>query len=449
MSRLFGTDGVRGVANRDLTCELALKIGRGYGLYLRENYRRPKIVVGKDPRISSGMLEAALTAGLCSAGADAWLAGIVPTPAVPYLVRYLSANGGVMISASHNPIEDNGIKLFSSEGFKLPDEVEDHIEALSSKDAQLPAGKDVGIITDIINAEELFINHIIKEAGEELSGLRIGLDCANGAAYSVASEIFKRLGAEVYVLNAECDGHNINVKCGSTNVGQLKDMIRVKKLDLGLAFDGDADRCLALDEDGDLIDGDELMALFARDHLDRGILKGDAVITTVMSNMGLELALKEMGLSMTRTKVGDRYVLEEMMRSECYLGGEQSGHIICLNYSTTGDGCLTGVLLSGILKRSGKPMSGVRHLFTRMPQILVNLKTERKKDYDKYPEIVDSIKEIEKKLHGKGRVLIRPSGTEPLLRIMIEGEDKEEIERMAYGLRDLMERHLGGSLASC
>ncbi|MCD6309951.1 MAG: phosphoglucosamine mutase [Candidatus Eremiobacteraeota bacterium] len=449
MSRLFGTDGVRGVANKDITCEKVLELGRSYGRILKESHARPRVIIGKDTRISSGMLELAFTAGLCSAGADVLLAGIMPTPAIPFLVRHLDASGGVMISASHNPIEDNGIKLFSHEGFKLPDTTEDRIETLSNEVVELPVSKEVGIYENLENADDLYISHIIDSAGEDLTGLRIGLDCANGAAYRIGGKIFKKLGAEVYTINTESDGHRINVECGSTNMAQLRDLVLEKKLDLGLAFDGDADRCLALDETGNVIDGDEILALFARDQMDRGIFKGESVVVTDMSNMGLERALEEMGLGMTRTKVGDRYVLEEMKKSGCHLGGEQSGHIICLTYSTTGDGCLTGVLLAGILKRSKKPMSQVRHLFHRVPQILLNIKTRRKNDYDKIPEIRHAINEIEEKLKGRGRILVRPSGTEPKLRIMLEGHDRQEINKLAYDLKDLMKKHLGGSLASC
>lgn len=444
MSRMFGTDGVRGIANKELTAQLAYELGRAGAFVLTEGAHKPKILVGMDTRISCDMLESALVSGILSVGAEAVCVGIVPTPAIAYLTRKYGADAGVMISASHNPVEYNGIKFFNGNGYKLSDDLEDRIQSIiesSCEGVPSPTGGDLGrkVIED--GALEDYIQYAKSTIDVSLKGIRIGLDCANGAAFEAAVETFRSLGAEVVVINNDPDGVNINHKCGSTHPEELMDYVVRKECSLGLAFDGDADRCLCVDEKGNLVNGDFMMAIAAKHLKQQGKLNDNALVVTVMSNLGLDIAMQKEGIRTVKTKVGDRYVLEEMAKYGYKLGGEQSGHIIFLDYNTTGDGLVTGLQMAAILKKSGKTMSELASMMKELPQVLVNAKipNHMKNIHEVDVEIVEEIKKIEEALHGCGRVLIRPSGTEPLVRVMLEGEDQEEIDRLAHDLAKLIE----------
>ena len=443
MSRMFGTDGVRGVANTELTPELAFKLGRAGAYVLTEGTHKPKILVGMDTRISGQMLECALVSGILSVGAEAVCVGIVPTPAVAYLTRKYNADAGVMISASHNPVEYNGIKFFDSKGYKLKDEIEDRIQYVienNLEEVPSPVSGDVGRKIEDETAVEQYVKYIKSAVDVKLDGLKIALDCANGAAYKAAVKAFRDLKAEVYVINDNPDGVNINKKCGSTHMEELMDYVVKKGCDLGLAFDGDADRCLAVDNEGNLVDGDKIMAVFAKYLKSKGKLVENTLVTTVMSNMGLFLGLDKEEINTVKTKVGDRYVLEEMIKRGYNLGGEQSGHIIFLDYNSTGDGLLTAVKLCEIVKESNKTLKELSNIVTALPQVLENavIPNDKKDIYLVDEEIVSEINKIEEILDGKGRVLIRPSGTEPLVRVMLEGEDQEEINSLAKALAKLI-----------
>ncbi|WP_234123084.1 phosphoglucosamine mutase [Clostridium hydrogenum] len=444
MSRMFGTDGVRGIANKELTAELAYKLGRAGAYVLTEGAHKPKILVGMDTRISGDMLEGALISGILSVGAEAISVGIIPTPAVAYLTRKYGADAGVVISASHNPVEYNGIKFFNSNGYKLSDDLEDRIQSVIEDDFKgvpLPTGKDVGRKIIEESAVDDYIEFAKSTIDGDLKGLKIALDCANGASYITALKTFRELGAEVKVINNDPDGININANCGSTHPEELMDYVVRKNCDLGLAFDGDADRCLAVDEKGNLIDGDFIMAICGNYLKQRGRLRNDVVVVTVMSNMGLFKALDNVNIKTVKTKVGDRYVLEEMIKEGYKLGGEQSGHIIFLDYNTTGDGLVTGLQLSTIVKKSGKTLSELASMMKKLPQVLANavVPNDKKDIYITDKEIADEIEKIEKELAGNGRVLIRPSGTEPLVRVMLEGEDQELLDKLAHGLAKRIE----------
>lgn len=443
MSRMFGTDGVRGIANTELTSEIAYGLGRAGAYVLTEGTHKPKILVAKDTRISGDMLEAALVSGILSVGAEAVILGVVPTPAVAHLIREYNADAGIMISASHNPVEYNGIKFFDNRGYKLPDELEDEIQRVIESGFEgvpSPTGHSLGRSHVEIAALDEYIDYALSTIPVDLKGLRVALDCANGACYSAAVKAFRELGAEVYVINDNPDGTNINEKCGSTHPEELQEYVVKKKCDLGFAFDGDADRCLAVDEKGNLINGDFILMLCAKHLKDLGKLKDDTLVVTVMSNLGLDLACKGEKIRTIKTKVGDRYVLEEMVKDGYVLGGEQSGHIIFLDYNTTGDGLVTALQVAAIRKRSGKNLSELAGIMKELPQVLVNAKVpnDKKNIYLEDEEIVNEIKRIEELLNGVGRVLIRPSGTEPLVRVMLEGENQEEIDQMAHGLVDLI-----------
>ena len=443
MSRMFGTDGVRGVANTELTPELAFKLGRAGAYVLTEGTHKPKILVGMDTRISGQMLESALVSGILSVGAEAVCVGIVPTPAIAYLTRKYNADAGVMISASHNPVEYNGIKFFDSKGYKLKDEIEDRIQYVienNLEEVPSPVSGDVGRKIEDETAIEQYVKYIKNTVDVTLDGLKVALDCANGAAYKAAVKAFRELKAEVYVINDNPDGVNINKKCGSTHMEELMDYVVKKGCDLGLAFDGDADRCLAVDNEGNLVDGDKIMAVFAKYLKSKGKLVEDTLVTTVMSNMGLFLGLDKEEIKTVKTKVGDRYVLEEMIKRGYNLGGEQSGHIIFLDYNTTGDGLLTAVKLCEIIKENNKTLKELSNIVTALPQVLENavIPNDKKNIYLIDEEIASEIKRIEKILDGKGRVLIRPSGTEPLVRVMLEGEDQDEINSLAKSLAELI-----------
>lgn len=434
MGRLFGTDGVRGIANEKLSCDLAFALGRAAATVLTSEVHKARILIGKDTRISGDMLESALIAGICSAGAEAATLGVIPTSAVAHLTRHYDADAGAVISASHNSFEYNGIKFFNGQGYKLADHIEDQIEALvaSGPKKELPTGLNVGRRVNMKNARQEYTDFLWK-SGIPLAGMKVVLDCANGAASAIAPEVFGRLGATVYPYYDSPDGTNINDNCGSTKPNHLRMLVSELGADVGLAFDGDADRLIAVDEHGRLIDGDRIMAICALDQKERGVLKGNTLVATVMSNLGLELGLKEHGIQLVKTDVGDRYVLEEMLKSGYNFGGEQSGHMIFLDHNTTGDGILSGVQLLGVMKRKGQKLSELANIIDILPQVLVNARVaeNKKYDYQDDAEIMQEITSLEKAMHGRGRVLIRTSGTEPLVRVMIEGEDREAIEREA------------------
>ena len=447
MARLFGTDGVRGIANENLNCDMAFKLGQAGAYCLTNAVHKAKILIGRDTRISGDMLESALVAGITSVGAEAVVAGVIPTAAVAFLTLRYDMDAGVMISASHNTVEYNRIKFFSSKGYKLPDAVEDRIEDIilnGSEQIKLPTGEGIGRRVRAKNAKEEYIEHLVESTKENFAGIRVVLDCANGAASRVAPEVFSRLGAEVMPLYNVPDGTNINDNCGSTHPMNLSRAVTERGADLGLAFDGDSDRLIAVDEHGSIVNGDQIMAVCALDMKQRGLLKQDTLVATVMSNLGLELGLKQAGIRLEKTKVGDRYVLEEMLKSGYNLGGEQSGHIIFLDGNTTGDGILSGVQLLSVMKRAGKPLSRLAKVIDILPQVLVNAKVseQKKYDYDQDEVILKEIRELEKQFEGQGRVLIRTSGTEPLVRVMIEGKDKDYIARQAVRMAQLVEERL-------
>ncbi|MDD4327250.1 MAG: phosphoglucosamine mutase [Eubacteriales bacterium] len=434
MGRLFGTDGVRGVANTELTSELAYKLGRYGAIVLAgETKHKPRILVGSDTRISCPMLESAMVAGICSAGADALVCGVIPTPGIAKLVKMYDCDAGVVISASHNSFEFNGIKFFSSEGFKLPDRIEDEIEKAvndpSSCDDRRPSGTDVGHRIACSCASSDYANELKKAFDIDLHGMRIALDCANGATSFIAPELFAALGAEVFTSAASPDGTNINHRCGSTHPEGLCDLVRENRCDAGFAFDGDGDRMLAVDEDGSVIDGDVIMAIIA-DHMKRhGELNNETLVVTVMSNLGLDIFAAEHGIKLAKTKVGDRYVLEEMVAQGHSIGGEQSGHIILLSNTTTGDGMLSALKLLQVICDSGVSLKDSKKIMKVLPQVLKGVKVSNgnKEAVMNDPEILSKCAEIETELAGRGRVLVRASGTEPLIRVMLEGEDTDKI----------------------
>lgn len=437
MGRLFGTDGARGVANSELTAELAMNIGRAAAMVLiSDEVEHPTILIGKDTRLSGDMLEGALIAGLCSVGANVELLGVVPTPAVAYLVGKYNADAGIMISASHNPFEFNGIKIFSSDGCKLPDDLENRIEEIVLDNVvpyALAKDENIGKVTRMETAVEDYVDHVAKSIGCDLDGMEIALDCSNGSSSRTAEKLFTKLGAKVHMLFDNPDGININKDCGSTHINRLQNYVREHKLCCGLAFDGDADRCLAVDENGNLVDGDYLIAICAKDMKDRGVLKKNAVVGTVMTNMGFNKFCEANDMTFVSTKVGDRYVLEAMLREGYNIGGEQSGHIIFLDYATTGDGELSGAMILSIMKRTGEKLSTLAKVMERMPQVLINVKVsaEGKLAFYTDKEVKAEIKRVTEILGDRGRILVRVSGTEPLVRVMLEGENLEEIQSLA------------------
>ena len=435
MGRLFGTDGARGVAITELTCETAMQIGKAAAIVLTKTTKhKPTIFIGKDTRISSDILEAALAAGICSVGANAQLLGVVPTPAVAALVEQKKADAGVMISASHNSFEFNGIKLFSSTGHKLSDEMEEEIEELildRPEDMKIVSGAEVGKMTHYRDAQTDYIRYIMKCIKGNLTGLRIAIDCANGSASATAKRLFEGLGADVYVINSSPDGININDNCGSTHIGNLMQFVVDKKCNAGLAFDGDADRCLAVDEKGQLIDGDKLIAICAKAYKEQGKLKKNTAVVTVMSNLGFSYFAKDNGIKMQTTKVGDRYVLEKMLEGGYNLGGEQSGHIIFLDEANTGDGQLSGAKVMEILAESGKKM------------INVKISPRDREVWKNDSQITDLIERYEEELGESGRILVRESGTEPLIRVMLEGKDFKQINEYAIAISDKIRERTG------
>ena len=425
MTRLFGTDGVRGIANADLTPELAFRLGEAAGHFLGDR-GRGRIVVGRDTRRSGEMLEAALVAGLCAGGADALVAGIVPTPAVALLVRECGADGGVVISASHNAPQYNGIKFFSRDGFKLPDDLEDEIETFctTERDWVRPTGAEVGRIEPIPDAIERYIAHCVDTVDVDLTGLTIAVDCGHGASALATPDALRRLGAKVIAINTDFNGMDINVESGSTNMGALSQLMLDHEVDLGIAHDGDADRVLAVDEAGAEVDGDAIMAICAARMKERGTLALDTVVSTVMCNLGFEIAMRDLGINVIKTKVGDRYVLEQLQTSGAVLGGEQSGHIIFLEHNTTGDGLVTALQLAAVMQETGLPLSELRRVMRRYPQVLVNVPVADKARLATSAAVMDAIRVAEYELGETGRVLVRPSGTEPLVRVMAEASDE-------------------------
>ena len=445
MGRLFGTDGVRGVANSEISPLLAMELGQA-GAYVltKENAHKPTIMVGCDTRISGDMLANAMMAGICSVGANAVYVGIIPTPAVAYLARKYKVDAGIVISASHNPVEFNGIKFFNGDGYKLSDALEDEIEGVireGLKDIPKPIGSGIGKIKYRTDAMEEYINHVKKTVPINLSGMKIVVDCAEGAAFYTSVETIRELGAEVIAIHNNPDGTNINANCGSTHLEELMARVVYEKAAVGLAFDGDADRLLAVDENGNKVDGDEIMAIIGNYMKDKGQLKKNTIVATVMSNLGFFIMGKKNSINIEETKVGDRYVLEKMCEIGANLGGEQSGHIIFLDENTTGDGLLSALHLLEVMVETSKPLSELSSIMEVLPQALVNAKvpSHKKEKYMDYPEIAEAIHQLEEKFAGEGRVLIRPSGTEPLVRVMIEGKDQKKIEEDAKKLADLIQ----------
>ncbi|MFF2886093.1 phosphoglucosamine mutase [Paenibacillus sp. NPDC057967] len=446
MGKYFGTDGVRGVANVELTPELAYKIGRCGGYVLTRDANQPKVVIGLDTRISGPMLEAALIAGLLSIGASVVRLGVVSTPAVAYLTKELGADAGVMISASHNPVEDNGIKFIAGDGFKLSDETELEIEALldAEKDElPRPVGGDIGTVTIDEDAKQRYLEFLKTTVKGDFSGLKIVLDCANGSAYELAPAIFRELGADVTTVGAEPDGRNINAGVGSTHPEYLREKVLEHGADLGLSFDGDADRLIAIDGKGEEVDGDYILCIVG-DRLKReGKLAQDTIVTTVMANIGFFKGTESIGLKTAKTAVGDRYVMEEMRRGGYNLGGEQSGHVIFLDYITTGDGILTALQLVETVAASGKKLGELKGLMRKFPQQLVNVRVADKSLYNGNTAIEEAVKQVEAELGDNGRVLVRPSGTESLIRVMAEGPDKDQVEAYVDQIANVVKRELG------
>lgn len=450
MGKLFGTDGVRGVANvYPMNVETAVKLGRAAAhIFKRSPSGRHKIIIGKDTRLSGYMLESALMSGICSMGVDVLLVGPLPTPAIAFLTKNLRADAGVVISASHNPYQDNGIKFFSAEGTKLPDELEAEMEALifsDDIDSIRPTAEEVGKAYRIDDAEGRYVSYIKTAFPKEhdLVGMKIVVDCANGAAYKVAPLVFQELGADVVVLGNQPDGCNINKGCGSLYPEVICKAVREHHADIGISIDGDGDRVILSDEEGKEVNGDPVMVFSAIDMKERGVLQGNTLVTTVMSNMGLEVALKHAGIRVIRTQVGDRYVTEEMIRSGYNLGGEQSGHLLFMDYNTTGDGVLSALQVLSLMKRSGKKLSELAAAMTTFPQTLLNVRVREKLPLEEIPEVQSEIHRVEEELREEGRVLVRYSGTEPKARVMIEGPDQSTIDAMARSIADVIQRQIG------
>ena len=449
MGRLFGTDGVRGVANKDLTNELAMKIGAAAATVLLKEAKsaKPTVLIGKDTRASGDMLEAALTAGLCSVGCNVLSVGVVPTPAVAYLVGKYECEAGIMISASHNPCEYNGIKIFQKTGYKLDDAIEEEIEAIILDEAEKPdykIGGEVGNSLYSKTALNDYVNHVVSTTDIRFDGMTIALDCANGSASVCAKDIFTKLGAKCIMLSDTPDGVNINDNCGSTHPEELMKFVKSANLDLGLAFDGDADRMLAVDENGELVDGDKVIAICSKRMKEEGRLNNDTAVVTVMSNMGFFKFCDENGIKCARTAVGDRYVLERMLKDGYNIGGEQSGHVIFLDYATTGDGELSGVQLIETVVKSGKKLSELASVMTVYPQVLINVRVspEGKQKYNNDEYIIAATQRAEMELMGDGRVLVRVSGTEPLVRVMLEGKDIDQIQKLGEGIAEVVKERL-------
>lgn len=447
--RLFGTDGVRGVANTEpMNSETALRLGRAVAHVFRRSPRRHKILIGKDTRVSGYMLETAMASGICSMGVDVLLVGPMPTPGIAFLTRSLRADAGVVISASHNPFQDNGIKFFASDGFKLPDAVEAEIEDLvfaDSIDHLRPTASEIGKafrIDDALGRYNVFVKNCFPRH-LTLDGMKIVVDAANGAGYRVAPEVLEELGARVDTIACEPDGENINRECGATHPEGLQRMVRERGADVGVALDGDADRCLLVDENGALVDGDQILGIAARELKRSGQLAKDTVVATVMSNLGLEVALRDMGVALKRTPVGDRYVVEEMVRGGFNLGGEQSGHVLFLDHNTTGDGLITALAILAIVAETKRPLSELARVMTRYPQLLINVPLRERRDLSGEARVVAAVQDVERTLGDRGRVLVRPSGTEALMRVMVEGEHEADVRRHAEAVAQVIREVAG------
>ena len=442
MGRLFGTDGVRGSANKDLTPELVFALGKSASLVIAQQHGkgRASAVVGRDPRASGEMLEAALIAGLATVGVDVLKVGVLPTPAIAYLTQYYKADLGIVLSASHNVFSDNGVKFFSKDGKKLPDEVEDEIEKNLDTKVPHPTGSEVGRVKEMADAYEAYVSHLLETINlGALKGLKIVVDCANGAASEVAPDVYHRAGAEVIAIHNSPNGLNINENCGSTHMQSLIETVKKEKADLGIAHDGDADRCLAVDELGNIIDGDHILALLAKDFKDNSKLSSQTVVSTVMANLGFKFAMKEQAISIIETQVGDRYVLEAMEEKNFVLGGEQSGHVIMRNYSTTGDGLLTALHLMNAVTNQKKLLSELSKIVKKYPQILINVSNvDRAKIGNE--KLQNAVKEAEKQLGNKGRILLRPSGTEELIRVMVEAETQNTADSIAKQIAEVVKQ---------
>ena len=449
MSKLFGTDGIRGLANEyPMTSEMAMKVGRAVAYFFnRREKGRAKIIIGKDTRISGYMLEYALVSGICSMGADAYLAGVLPTPGIAYITTLTDADAGIVISASHNPFYDNGIKIFKRDGFKLSDEKEAEIEKILLSDETSSICRKMrmtGGVYKIDDAGQNYIDFLLSKVPKNFcQGLKIVIDCSNGATCKIAPELFVRLGAEVESLFNNPDGKNINENCGSENTSELRKIVLKKNADIGLAFDGDGDRLIAVDEKGNIITGDQILAVCAKSMKKKDQLKSNTVVSTIMSNMGLGIALKDMGIKHIKAKVGDRYVLGSMIHSGAVLGGEDSGHMIFLDHQTTGDGILSALKLVEALKDESKPLSELSRIMDVFPQILINIEVKNKPDISSVPQITEAIKAVEKNLAGKGRVLVRYSGTQPLCRIMVEGPTQKITEKYCQEIADKVKEQIG------
>jgi phosphoglucosamine mutase len=453
--KLFGTDGVRGVANiYPMTAEVALQLGRALAHVIKYGPGRPRIVVGKDTRLSGYLLEYAITAGICSMGVDVLLLGPMPTPGIAFITHSMRADAGVVISASHNPYQDNGIKFFKGDGYKLPDEIEAHIESLLTQqefEETRPTATEIGQAFRLDDARGRYISYLKSTFPKELEldGLKIVVDCAHGATYRVAPEVLEELGAKIIPIGVRPNGRNINRLCGATHPEGVARLVARYQADLGIAFDGDGDRCIVVDHEGRVVDGDHILAICALDMQRRQTLKRKTVVATVMSNLGLEVALKNHGLKLMRTQVGDRYVLEAMLKGGYNLGGEQSGHLVFLNHSTTGDGILTALRLLAVMLREQKPLAELAACMEVYPQVLLNLKVKERRDLGTVPQAQKAIQTAEKRLQGRGRLLVRFSGTEPLLRVMVEGEKPSEINEVAQELVHTLDMCLNAGSAQC
>ncbi|MBN8211001.1 phosphoglucosamine mutase [Bacillus sp. NTK071] len=446
MGKYFGTDGVRGIANTELTPELAFKLGRLGGYVLTKETEKPKILIGRDTRISGYMLEGALVAGLLSIGAEVMRLGVISTPGVAYLTKALSAQAGVMISASHNPVGDNGIKFFGPDGFKLLDAQEEEIEALIDSDEDQvprPTGSDLGIVSDYFEGCQKYLQYLKQTVDEDFTGLHIALDCAHGATSSLAAHLFADLEADISTIGTNPTGTNINDGVGSTHPETLAEFVKEKNADVGFAFDGDGDRLIAVDENGEIVDGDEIMFICAKFMKDQKRLRHDTVVSTVMSNLGFHKGMEEAGVTSLQTKVGDRYVMEEMRKEGYNLGGEQSGHIIFLDHITTGDGMLSALQLANIMKVTNKSLSELAGEMKKYPQSLVNVKVTDKTKVDSNDKIQETIQKVESDMNGEGRILVRPSGTEPLVRVMAEAPTKELCDEYVDRVVKMVEQELG------
>ncbi len=446
MGKYFGTDGVRGVANKELTPELAFKLGRYGGYVLTKDVNKPKILIGRDTRISGQMLEGALFAGLLSIGAEVMRLGVISTPGVSYLTKALQAEAGIMISASHNPVEDNGIKFFGPDGFKLTDEQEQEVEALIDGEEDTlprPAGEDLGQINDYFEGGQKYMQHLKQTVDYDFAGLHIALDCAHGATSSLASHLFADLEADITSIGSSPNGLNINKDVGSTHPESLQELVKEKGADIGLAFDGDGDRLIAVDEKGNIVDGDQIMYICAKHMNQQGTLNHNTVVSTVMSNLGFYKAVESNGMKSDKTAVGDRYVMEEMRRGGYNLGGEQSGHIIFLDHNTTGDGMLSALQLVNVLKETGKPLSELAGEMQKFPQVLKNVRVIDKQRVQTHPRIQEAIQSVEEEMGDSGRVLVRPSGTEPLVRIMVEAPTEEQCETYVNKVVEVVQDELG------